>query len=136
MKTNDKRGMNSKERKSRAFPKQIPMEAKRFLIITMISQGKTYTDIMKECQAQWGLGEKTIQNIINETLEYMRSDKAKESLISMNMQRLDSLYADSRSAGDRKSAIKAIDVQNKMVGAYTENIKIDGDSEINLNFEF
>ena len=129
----DKRGVKGKGRK---FPKQIPMEAKRFMIISMVAEGKTYTEILHECQEQWGLSDKTLQNVINETLAYMRSDVAKESLIAMNMQRLDDLYAESRNEGDRKSAIKAIDVQNKMAGAYTENIKIDGDSEINLNFEF
>lgn len=133
MKTKDNRGIKGK---GRNFPKQIPMEAKRYMIISMVAQGKTYTEILTECQSMWGLGNKTIQNIINETLAYMRSDEAKESLIAMNMQRLDDIYAESRNEGDRKNAIKAIDVQNKLVGGYTENVKIEGDSEINLNFEF
>lgn len=132
MRTNDKRGIKGK---GRNFPKQIPMEAKRFMIISMVAQGKTYTEILEECKSQWGLSDKTIQNIINETLQYMRSDEAKESLIAMNMQRLDDIYAESRSEGDRKNAVKAIDTQNKMIGAYTQNVKIDGDSEINLVFD-
>lgn len=132
MKTKDKRGIKGK---GRNFPKQIPMEAKRYMIISMVAQGKTYTEILTECQAQWGLSDKTLQNVINETLQYMRSDEAKESLIAMNMQRLDNIIADSMDDKDRKNAIKAIDVQNKLAGGYTEKVKIDGDSEINLVFD-
>lgn len=132
MKTKDKRGVKGK---GRNFPKQIPMEAKRFMIISMVAEGKTYTEIVAECQKQWGLSDKTLQNVINETLAYMRSDEAKESLIAMNMQRLDDIYAESRSEGDRKSAVKAIDTQNKMIGAYTEKVQIEGDSTIDLHFD-
>lgn len=132
MRTKDNRGVKGK---GRNFPKQIPMEAKRFMIISMVAKGMTYTEILKECQEAWGLSDKTLQNVINETLQYMRSDEAKESLISMNMQRLDDIYAESRKKGDRKSAVKAVDVQNKMIGAYTENVKIEGDSIIDLHFD-
>ena len=132
MKTRDKRGIKGK---GRNFPKQLPMEAKRFMIISMVASGMTYTEIVNKCQADWGLSDKTLQNVINETLAYMRSDEAKESLISMNMQRLDDIYAESRKEGDRKSAVKAIDTQNKMIGAYTEKVQIDGDSTIDLHFE-
>lgn len=132
MKTKDNRGIKGK---GRNFPKQIPMEAKRFLIISMVAEGKTYNEILDTCVTAWGLGNKTVQNMINETLQYMRSDEAKESLIAMNMQRLDDIYAESRSEGDRKSAIKAIDTQNKLIGGYTEKVKLEGDSEINLIFD-
>ena len=65
----------------------------------------------------------------------MRSDTAKENLISMNMQRLDTIITDSMKESDRKNAIKAIDTQNKLAGGYTEKVQIEGDTEINLNFE-
>lgn len=132
MKTKDKRGIKGK---GRNFPKQIPMEAKRYMIISMVAEGKTYTEILKACQDMWGLSDKTLQNVINETLAYMRSDETKESLIAMNMQRLDSIISDSMDDKDRKNAIKAIDVQNKLAGGYTENVKIEGDSTIDLHFE-
>ena len=133
---NDRRGINGKERKSRPFPDQITAEAKRYIIIKQVAEGKTYSEIVDNCVAAWGLGFKTVQNIVNEAIKYMTSDVAKESLIAINTQRLDSIISESMSDKDRKNAIKAIDVQNKMSGAYTEKIKLEGDDDINLVFNF
>lgn len=136
MKTRDYRGMDGKMRKNYPFPDQITSDAKQYLIIKCIAEGMTYTDITFKFMEEWGLGLHTVQNYINEAIEYMRSEKAKESLISMNMQRLDSIISDSMEDKDRKNAIKAIDVQNKLAGGYEEKVKIEGDSEINLHFDF
>lgn len=132
MNTEDKRGIKIT---NRPFPTQIPVEAKRFLIISDIAKGETYMDIVKKYQEEWGLGLKSVQNIVNETINFMRSDETKESLIAANMMRLENIISDSMGDGDRRSAIKAIDTQNKLVGGYTEKVQIEGDSEINLSFE-
>lgn len=121
---------------NRPFPRQITLDAKRYLIINDIAQGMTYHDIVNKYVEEWGLGLKSVQNIVNDCVNYMRSDEAKETLISMNMQRLEGIISDSVKEGDRKHAIKAIDVENKMAGAYTEKVQIDGESEINLVFDF
>lgn len=133
MRTEDRRGTTYN---NRPFPPQITSDAKRYMIIKDISDGMTYHDIVDKYVEEWGLGFKSVQNIVNDTIAYMRSDEAKETLISMNTTRLENIISDSMKEGDRKSAIKAIDTQNKMAGAYTEKVKIEGDSEINLNFEF
>lgn len=133
MRTEDKRGTTIT---NRPFPQQITSEAKRHLIISDIAKGMTYHDIVDKYVDEWGLGLKSVQNIVNDAVDYMRSDEAKETLISMNTTRLENIISDSMKEGDRKNAIKAIDTQNKMAGAYTEKVKIEGDSEINLNFEF
>lgn len=133
MRTEDKRGTKVT---NRPFPQQITSDAKRYLIINDIAQGMTYHDIVDKYVEEWGLGFKSVQNIVNDTIAYMRSDEAKESLISMNTARLENIITDSMKDGDRKNAIKAIDTENKMAGAYTEKVQIEGDSEINLNFDF
>lgn len=133
MNIEDKRGTKIT---NRPFPQQITSEAKRHLIISDIAKGMTYHDIVDKYVQEWGLGLKSVQNIVNDAVDYMRSDEAKETLISMNTTRLENIISDSMKEGDRKNAIKAIDTQNKMAGAYTEKVKIEGDSEINLNFEF
>lgn len=133
MRTEDKRGTYIT---NRPFPKQITSDAKRYLIIKDIAQGMTYHDIVDKYVDEWGLGLKSVQNIVNDTINYMRSDEAKETLISMNTARLETIITDSMKYGDHKHAIKAIDVENKMAGAYTEKVKIEGDSEINLTFDF
>lgn len=133
MNAEDKRGIKIT---NRPFPQQITSEAKRHLIISDIAKGMTYHDIVNKYVDEWGLGLKSVQNIVNDAVDYMRSDEAKETLISMNTTRLENIISDSMKEGDRKNAIKAIDTQNKMAGAYTEKVKIEGDSEINLNFDF
>jgi hypothetical protein len=115
--------------------KQIKADARRYLVMTDIAKGMGYTDIIKKYEVEWELSPKTIELILNETIAFMRSDIAKENLISMNMQRLDTIITDSMKDSDRKNAIKAIDTQNKLAGGYTEKVQIEGDTEINLNFE-
>lgn len=115
--------------------KQIKADARRYLVMADIAKGMGYTEIIKKYESEWELSPKTIELILNETIAFMRSDTAKENLISMNMQRLDTIITDSMKDSDRKNAIKAIDTQNKLAGGYTEKVQIEGDTEINLNFE-
>lgn len=115
--------------------KQIKADARRYLVMSDIAKGMGYTEIIKKYESEWELSPKTIELILNETIAFMRSDTAKENLISMNMQRLDTIITDSMKDSDRKNAIKAIDTQNKLAGGYTEKVQIEGDTEINLNFE-
>lgn len=115
--------------------KQIKADARRYLVMADIAKGMGYTEIIKKYEKEWELSPKTIELILNETIAFMRSDTAKENLISMNMQRLDTIITDSMKDSDRKNAIKAIDTQNKLAGGYTEKVQIEGDTEINLNFE-
>ena len=67
--------------------------------------------------------------------KYMRDESTKESLIAMNMERLDNIISESMTEKDRKSAIKGIEVQSKLAGGFEEKIKLEGDTEINLNFD-
>lgn len=115
--------------------KQIKADARRYLVMSDIAKGMGYTEIIKKYESEWELSPKTIELILNETIAFMRSETAKENLISMNMQRLDTIITDSMKDSDRKNAIKAIDTQNKLAGGYTEKVQIEGDTEINLNFE-
>lgn len=126
---------NRGRKKDRPFPPQITSEAKRYLIINDVALGLTYQTIVEKYVDEWGLGLKSVQNIVNDAIAYMRSDEAKETLIAMNTARLENIITDSITENDRKNAIKAIDVQNKMSGAYVEKVKIEGDTEINLNFD-
>lgn len=125
----------TKKQKDELGSKAISMEARRHLIISDIAKGMRYTDILHKYMKEWNLGQKSLELYIHDAIEFMRSDTAKENLIAMNMQRLDDIYTESRTEGDRKSAVKAIDTQNKMIGAYTEKVQIEGDTEITLNFD-
>ena len=126
--------MTAKE-KSEIGKKPLSMEARRMLIISDIAKGLRYTEILNKYCEEWGLGQKSLEMYIKEAVEFMRSETTKENLLSMNMERLDGIISDSLKDGDRRSAIKAIDTQNKLAGGYEEKIKIEGDSEINLRFD-
>lgn len=122
-------------RKKIDIDKQLTLDARRHLIIEDIASGKKYTDILRKYTQEWGLSVKSLELYIHDAIEFMRSDTAKENIIAMNMERLDKIITDSISKFDRKNAIKAIDTQNKLAGGYTEKVKIEGDSEINLKFD-
>lgn len=113
---------------------ELKADARRFLIMSDIANGMGYMDILRKYHQEWGVGMKTVELIVKETIDFMRSETAKENLVSMNMQRLDSIITDTIK-DDKKNAIKAIDVQNKLIGGYTEKVKIEGESEIILNFD-
>lgn len=115
--------------------KPLSLEARRFLIINDIAKGERYTNILKKYMEEWNLGSTSVENYISDAMEFMRSETTKNNLISMNMERLDDIITDSMKDGDRRSAIKAIDTQNKLAGGYTEKVQIEGDSEITLNFD-
>ena len=65
----------------------------------------------------------------------MKSDETKETLIAMNMERLDNIIEESMKEGDKRSAIKAIDTQNKLAGGYEDKVKLETDGDINLIFD-
>lgn len=121
-------------KKQKKFPKQLSLESKRFLIIDMISKGMKYTDIMKACMTKWGLREKTVEKYISDAIDFMQSEDTMNALKSANIQRLDDLFEKSKKSGDTKNAIRAIDTQNKMIGAYEEKVKIESDNEIQFVF--
>ena len=112
----------------------MKLEARRNLILQAMASGMSYISMVNKFTDEWGLGRKTVELAIQDTLKFLRSEETKDTLIAMNNGRLDSIIEDSMKTGDRSSAIKAIDTQNKMNGAYTEKVKIEGDAEIKLDF--
>lgn len=109
--------------------------AKRHLIIEEIAKGERYINIIHKFSQEWGLSERTVRMQVEDAIGYMKSESTKETLIAMNMERLDNIIADSMKEGDKKNAIKAIDTQNKLAGGYEEKVKLDTDGDINLIFD-
>ena len=69
-------------------------------------------------------------------MEYLRSDQAVENLKNINLQRLDNLYKESANDGDRKNALKAIDLQNKTLGVYEEKVEVTTNEPVEFVFNF
>lgn len=110
-------------------------EAKRHLVIEAIAKGERFISIVQRFSKEWNLSEKTIRLIISDAISYMKSDETKETLIAINMERLDNIIEESMKEGDKRSAIKAIDTQNKLAGGYEEKVKLETDGDINLIFD-
>lgn len=110
-------------------------EARQHLILEAIAKGYRYNALVEKFTKEWGLARTTVEAAINDALRFMRNEATKENLISINTERLDNIISDSMKEGDRRNAIKAIDTQNKLVGAYEEKLKIEGEQEINLVFD-
>lgn len=112
----------------------MKLEARRNLILQAMASGMSYISMVNKFTDEWGLGRKTVELAIQDTLKFLRSEETKETLIAMNNGRLDSIIEDSMKTGDRSSAIKAIDTQNKMNGAYTEKVRLESDNTITIDF--
>ena len=112
----------------------LKIEARRNLILQAMASGMSYISMVNKFTDEWGLGRKTVELAIQDTLKFLRSEETKETLIAMNNGRLDSIIEDSMKTGDRSSAIKAIDTQNKMNGAYTEKVRLESDNTITIDF--
>lgn len=94
----------------------------------------SYVSMVNKFSDEWGLSRKTVELAIQETIKFMRDEETKQTLVDMNMARLDSIVEDSMKDGDRSSALKGIDLLNKAAGGYTEKIKIDSDQNIVIDF--
>ena len=112
----------------------MKLEARRNLILQAMAGGMSYISMVNKFKEEWGLSRATVELAIQETIKFMRSEETKDTLISLNTGRLDSLIEDSMKTGDRSSAIKAIDTQNRMCGAYTEKVRLESDNTITIDF--
>lgn len=77
-----------------------------------------------------------MQNYIKEASNELYNEDVKETMKQINLMRLDSAYAESIKDGDTKNAIKAIDIQNKMLGAYEQKVQLDTNRDIDVTFNF
>lgn len=113
----------------------LRQEARRHLVLEAAAQGMTYSAMVNKFTDEWGVSRTTTELAVKDALGWMRAQETKDNLVAMNLMRLDTIISDSMSDKDRKNAVRAIDVQNKLAGGYTENIHLDTENEVNLIFE-
>lgn len=113
----------------------LRLEARRHLILESAAAGMTYNQMVTKFSNDWDLSRGTVELAIQDALGWMRSQATKDNLVAMNLMRLDSIISDSMTDKDRKNAVRAIDVQNKLAGGYTDKVQLETDGEINLVFE-
>ena len=97
-------------------------------VMTLITQGKSRKYILEKLQEEEGLAYKSAVALYHGALRDVIPDPEyfedyKKAIVQTNIDRLERIIDSSieGNAGDKNAAIKAIDVMNKLVGAYGEN---------------
>lgn len=120
-------------KKEKKFPKELTGEVRRKIVLQKIAANEPYWTIVEELKEEWGIAEATAKQYIAESLKYLNSDEFKDTMKGINLTRLEQIITESMGS-DNKTALKAIDLSQKAVGAYTEKIEIESDNEINITF--
>ena len=97
-------------------------------VMNLITQGKSRKYILEKLQEEEGLAYKSAVALYHGALREVIPDPEyfedyKKAVVQTNIDRLEKIIDSSidGNAGDKNAAIKAIDVMNKLVGAYGEN---------------
>lgn len=111
-------------------------DVRRHLVFEELAKGTTYSEIVDKFAKEWKLAPATIRTYIGDALGYMRSGEYKEDMKNVNIARLDAIYSEALVEGDRKNALKAIDLQQKSLGAYEQKVSVSSDEPIVFQFDF
>lgn len=112
----------------------MEQEAKVKLILEQFAQGKPMKYVVDYVREVLGCSISTAQTEVEFALQYLKDDKTIDSMVSANKERLESIISKAMENGQDRVAIKAIDTQNKMLGAYEEKVKVE--SDVDVTFEF
>lgn len=91
---------------------------------------------MYEKHKDWGLARHTIYTTLLEAAKEVYDDDYIEKMRTINTARLDFLYEKAMETGDIKTAIKAIEVQSKILDGTRPTLQVAGFGEVNINFGF
>jgi hypothetical protein len=113
---------------------KLSARAKELVLLSELANGTSFNNIVKKYTEEWGLAPVTIRGLLTIALEHMYDKEFKDHLKEINLHRLDSIIDESFEEGDYKTAIKAIDIQNKTMALYKERIELQDGIEFTLNF--
>lgn len=113
-------------------PVKLKKEARKQIILQEIAKGKKLSRIINELAEDWGLSTATVRGIMYECFQEMEEDYA--NLKNQNIMRLDGIIEDTMQDKNYKESIKALDVQNKLAGLYTERLNVETQGEVILEF--
>lgn len=122
--------------KGKKVQPKVSWDAKKKIILNDLAAGLTYREMVIKYSEDWGVSTTTAKNFIRECAAELYSDEDKEMLKSVNVLRLDECYETAMKAGDIKSAIRAVDTQNKSIGVYDKEKEDETSKDINVKFNF
>lgn len=129
--TMDYNKINAKKNKKGS---KLSAKAKELVLLSELANGVSYNEIVKKYTKEWGLAPVTMRGLLTLALESMYDKDFKDHLKEINLHRLDSIIAHTFEEGDYKTAIKAIDIQNKTMALYKERIELQDGIEFTLSF--
>lgn len=107
------------------FNPAITNEARLWVVANLISQGLNQREIQQQLQAEWGVSYNYVQGFIQDALLTFKDDEIFKQIKEINNERLNKIYREAIEKGDRKNALKAIDLLNKTNGVYGDGNKVE-----------
>jgi hypothetical protein len=111
---------------------------RRQIIIDYIAQGLSVRRIIKELQARWGIEHQTAFNYIKDATSYLGEtvDVFNAHNSEIAQERLQSIMEDALANNDRKTALQACDLLNKVQGLYVNKVEAETKTSTTIQFEF
>ena len=110
--------------------------ARRTIVIDYIKQGLAKYRVVQELMKRWGLCKGSANTYFNDALNYLKEEIADVNKYNYEiaLSRLESIVEDSLSNNNRKDAMAAMDMINKIQGLYKEKIEVKEDKVIEFRF--
>ena len=114
------------------------VSVRREAIYHEMGLGKSYSQMVFDLQERWGASNRTIRAWISDAKQELirQNDENKEEYLNKMIEKLERLAEDALAHNDRKSAIAAYDMVNKLNNAYTQKIEADVKGETTISFRF
>lgn len=111
-------------------------DARIWMIIVDICAGLNNLSLYKKYKDDWKISRTGMTELVNEAYEMMKigDEEYMEELRQINIKRLEDLYTDALAAGDKASALKAMDLINKTAGLYTTKVELGGKTSFTYVF--
>lgn len=106
------------------------------VILTMVAEGYSRTNISKELQARWEINKTTACRYIRQALDALIEDNEEfiKHARDIAISRLEGVMMEAKEHSDRKSFLSALDQYNKIHGLYTEKHEVKEDVSITFDF--
>lgn len=111
---------------------------RRQVILELLGQGLSHIRIKYELMSRWGICKSCAEDYIKDAIEFLKEGNRDiaEDVRDILMEKIQAIAEESIIQNDRKSALQAYDMLNKMLGHYTTKIEADVDSNNNIHFDF
>lgn len=114
------------------------VDVRRYVIMSLINQGKSYTQTRLEITERWEIARTTAENYIKDALGAVGeiNEMLRLQWRDVQLERLQKIIDDALAHGDRKSALMANEQINKITGQYITKIDAEVKEDSTVRFDF